>query len=405
MPALSDGPTLQPGLCVARGRAAVLGVALLALAACESGGGLDWDLRQRSDGFSTREAAREAGPAGRPAPDARGVISYPGYQVAVARDDDTVADVANRVGIPPQELAEYNALEPEMTLRGGEVLALPRRVDTRPATTGTAQEGEIDITELASGAIDRADGASDGRPGQTGTSGGQEPIRHRVERGETAFSIARLYDVTPRAIADWNGLGAEMEVREGQYLLIPVSGSAQASDAAERTAEGPDSSAPGEGTAAPAPPSAARPLPEDSAPAAEPAEETPPSPEMSAERSPDPDGARFMMPVEGRIIRPYDPGTNEGIGIAASEGAPVRAAADGTVAAITRDTDEVPILVIRHEDNLLTVYANITSIQVEQGASVSRGDAIAAVRAGDPTFVHFEVRQGFESVDPLPYLQ
>ena len=27
------------------------------------------------------------------------------------------------------------------------------------------------------------------------------------------------------------------------------------------------------------------------------------------------------------------------------------------------------------------------------------------VRGADPAFLHFEVRQGFDSVDPVPYLQ
>jgi murein DD-endopeptidase MepM/ murein hydrolase activator NlpD len=112
------------------------------------------------------------------------------------------------------------------------------------------------------------------------------------------------------------------------------------------------------------------------------------------------------MPVQGRVIRPYARGTNEGIGIAASAGTTVRAAADGVVAAITRDTGQVPILVIRHESlDLMTVYVNLDNISVERGARVSRGASIGTVAAGDPAFLHFEVRRGFESVDPMPFLQ
>ncbi|MEL6517525.1 MAG: M23 family metallopeptidase, partial [Pseudomonadota bacterium] len=76
----------------------------------------------------------------------------------------------------------------------------------------------------------------------------------------------------------------------------------------------------------------------------------------------------------------------------------------GTVAAITRDTDQVPIIVLRHADNLLTVYAGVDGIAVEKGDSVGRGDTIAAVRDGSPSFLHFEVREGFDSVDPMPFL-
>ena len=84
--------------------------------------------------------------------------------------------------------------------------------------------------------------------------------------------------------------------------------------------------------------------------------------------------------------------------------ATVRAAADGTVAAITQDTDQVPILVVRHSDGLLTVYANVQNIRVGRGDSVSRGATVAEVGAGDPSFLHFEVRRGFEAVNPSEFL-
>jgi len=82
----------------------------------------------------------------------------------------------------------------------------------------------------------------------------------------------------------------------------------------------------------------------------------------------------------------------------------VRAADAGTVAAITRDTEKIPILVIRHAGGLLTVYANIDGITVKKGDRVKRGQKIAVVRKGKPSFVHFEVRKGIDAVDPMPYL-
>ena len=74
------------------------------------------------------------------------------------------------------------------------------------------------------------------------------------------------------------------------------------------------------------------------------------------------------------------------------------------MAAITRDTDQVPILVLRHEDNLPTVYAGVDALTVEKGDKVSRGQVIGEVRQTASPFLHFEVRDGFESVDPMPYL-
>ena len=112
----------------------------------------------------------------------------------------------------------------------------------------------------------------------------------------------------------------------------------------------------------------------------------------------------MLLPVNGTIIRSYKEGETDGIEIAASPGAPVMAAADGVIATITQDTEQVPIMVIRHEGGLLTVYANIDNIKFEKNQRVSRGQTIAEIRNRSPSFLHFEVRQGFDSVDPMPYL-
>ena len=132
--------------------------------------------------------------------------------------------------------------------------------------------------------------------------------------------------------------------------------------------------------------------------------ETPPAPDLASRATAASDTARLLTPVSGRIVRPYAKGRNDGVGIAATAGAPVRAAEAGTVAAVTRDTEGVPIVVIRHQDNLLTVYAGVEDLTVEKGDTVSRGQTFAQVRNTDPAVLHFEVREGFESVDPGAYL-
>ncbi len=375
-------------------RAALLGSALAALSACDS-----FDIDLRPPGMDTTPAVRRA-TAPRPAPDDRGVISYPNYQVVVARPGDTVADVARRIGLDPDELARYNGLSKDVRLRGGEILALPRRVSEPSPATGapaanTATGERIDITTLADNAISQAGSGGTARAEPARPRDGVEPIRHKVERGETAYSIARLYNVSVRALAEWNGLGPDLSVREGQYLLIPVARDTETA-AKRRTTP------PGKGSPTPPPPSAAKPLPRRDARPTPPAAK-PPSPDLGSERTAASGSARLAFPVEGKIIRAYSK-DNEGIDIAAPAGTPVRAADAGTVAAITRDTDKIPILVIRHAGGLLTVYANIDGITVKKGDRVKRGQKIAVVRKGKPTFVHFEVRKGIDAVDPMPYL-
>jgi len=409
------------------------GLAALLLAGCDQSGDLDWDLRRT--GFSTADAARAATGA-RPQPDSRGVISYPQYQVAVARPGESVQAMAGRLGIGAAALARQNALSVDSVLRGGELLVLPERVAA--GVGGGDGAGTIAVTPLGPAAPAAAAAPA--------AMAGPEPVRHTVQRGETAFSIARLYNLPVRTIAEWNGLPADMAVREGQVLIVPApqtitqaaapapvgpgpsmppvqvpatvapSASAPAPlpppvvtpttpppPAAQASAgTGTGTSAPGQGTATPPPPSASQPLPQTNPAPAGTAPTTPPVADMAGQRT---QRASLAMPVQGRVIRAYQRGRNDGIGIGAPAGAEVRAAAAGTVAAITRDTEQVPILVIRHENNLLTVYANLDNIRVERGARVTRGQTIATVRRGDPSFLHFEVREGLESVDPMPYLQ
>lgn len=396
-----------------RTRAMTAGLALLALGACSEG--FDFDLRDLAQGFDTTAASQSVG--NRPAPDARGVISYPNYQVAVARRGDTVSSIAARVGVDAASLASYNGLLPDTTLRRDELVALPGRVaEPSPATgsagTGPIQPPSVNVTDLAASAIDRADAANppsstSAVPAPAGQTG-FEPIRHQVQPGETIYSISRNYDIPVRSIAQWNGLGADLAIRQGQFLLIPV-----ALPEGTAVTPTPDPEAPGAGSDTPVPPSASTPLPPDDTAAAAatpgasgttPAVAPPPSPNTPAAPAASSGDARFQYPVRGSIIRDYSKGRNEGIDISVPAGTPVQAAGSGTVAAITSNTDGAAIIVLRHSDNLLTVYVNLEDLAVEKGDRVSAGQTLAKVPAGDPSFLHFEVRDGLESVNPNDYL-
>jgi murein DD-endopeptidase MepM/ murein hydrolase activator NlpD len=387
-------------------RVIMAGSALAVLAACDQP--LDFDLRGHfGNAFSTSEAARGVS-AERPKPDDRGIISYPGYQVAVARGGDTVADVAARIGMDASELASYNGLQTSDVLRRDEVLALPRRVSEPSPATGAEGTGpiqppsDVDIAGIAGAAIDRASASkveTSELPAAKPASDapvGIEPIQHKVVRGETAYTISRTYGVSVRALADWNGLGPDFKIREGQFLLIPVPDT----PAPKRAAAA--STAPGQGSPTPTPPSASKPLPaEKTAPAAK-AKAATGAPDLGKTQSTA--KAAMDLPVNGSIIRGYKKGKNDGIDISAAPGTPVRAAASGTVAAITTDADQVKIILVKHQDNLLTVYANVDAISVKKGDSVKRGQSIGKIASGQSNYVHFEVRKGFDAVDPTAYL-
>ena len=67
-------------------------------------------------------AADTQATAARPEPDSRGVISYPGYQVAVARPGETVESLSQRLGLSAPQVARTNGLPAGSTFRGGEVI-------------------------------------------------------------------------------------------------------------------------------------------------------------------------------------------------------------------------------------------------------------------------------------------
>ena len=272
------------------------GGALLMLTACSEP--LDLDMRGVfGNAPSTAEAARNA-TTDRPAPDARGIISYPGYQVAVARRGDTLSGLAARIGADANELARYNGMQPGDSLRKDEVIALPARV-AEPVGGPIQAPDRVDITTLAGNAIDSAQpqpvtSTPLGQAAQVGV----EPVRHKVARGETAYTIARLYDVSVRSLADWNGLGSDFALREGQYLLIPVA------TPGTRTArfDPQDVPAPGNGSPTPEPPSASKPLPaETTIPVAEPVK-TIAAPDLGSEQS-KPSGGKMGFAGRGDIIR------------------------------------------------------------------------------------------------------
>lgn len=229
---------------------------------------------------------------------------------------------------------------------------------------------------------------------------------HLVKRGESGIAIARAYSVDWSEVVTMNHLQEPYILREGQRLLLPSAQEA-ANMTLEQRAEAfqldiDDIVTGGEPAlaknAAPAPP---RPTP------AQPV----PSTVAVATPAAEFDG-RFVWPLEGKIVRTFgDLGNgrrNDGINIAATQGTPIMAAADGVVAYIGTDVAIYGGLVlIRHGNGWLTAYGHCERIAVTRGQSVRKGQTIAFVaEAGlaSEDQLHFEIRKGRVPVDPRVHL-
>jgi murein DD-endopeptidase MepM/ murein hydrolase activator NlpD len=122
---------------------------------------------------------------------------------------------------------------------------------------------------------------------------------------------------------------------------------------------------------------------------------------------------RFQWPVNGHVILNYgasDNGErNDGINIAAMQGAPVRAAASGTVSYCGNELKGYGNLVlIKHDNGYITAYAHVDSFVVNRSDRVLAGQVIAyAGSTGDVTTpqLHFEIRGANQRpVDPAALL-
>ena len=364
------------------------------LSACGNSPLNNFDFDFRGNSFDTSDAALQATQS-RPQADELGIINYPTYQVAIARRGDTVESMAIRLGQDANELARYNGLAEGQRLRNGEVLALPKI--SRSSRQYSADDEEIEettlskdinILELADTALKVAGGSNNNRINRDSTDPKNlvDPIKHKVVRGETAFIISRLYNISVRSLADWNGLDSDYTVREGQILIVPlVDKKVQKKFKKEEIA-----------SVAPPPPSSKKPQPRNIAKqeAIEPSNTA-----ISV-----PESGRMAYPIEGLVIREYSKNKNDGIDFTAQAGTRVVAADTGVVATVTEDTNQIAIVVLKHPKNILTVYANLTNIQVSTNQNVLRGEVIGEIPEGDPPYLHFEIREGFESIDPLEYL-
>ncbi|NCX54544.1 MAG: LysM peptidoglycan-binding domain-containing protein, partial [Rhodobacterales bacterium] len=323
--------------------------------ACGNLGNFDFDLRGNE--YDTSDAVRKAMQT-RPLPDSRGIISYPTYEVAVARQGDTIKNISDRLGLDSKSVARYNGMSSRETLNEGQLISLPNRVSsqTKKENPTTPSRNKVNVTELASTAIEEASDLKKVTK-KSNPKLENEPIRHKVSRGETAFTISRLYNVSIRSLAEWNGLDSNFTIREGQYLLIPLP--------KDQIAPVSESASPGQVSNTPSPPSSSEALPDPVI------KETSELETDQTKRIETNNEGQFAYPVNGKIIRDYVKNKTDGIDISAPEGSPVVAAETGVVAAITADTQGVPIIVLKHEGNLLTVYAGLGDISVKEKEKVS----------------------------------
>ncbi len=98
---------------------------------------------------------------------------------------------------------------------------------------------------------------------------------------------------------------------------------------------------------------------------------------------------------------------HRGVDISAPRGAPVVAAARGTVTVAGDGSGYGHYIVVDHGGGVSTLYAHLLDFGVRRGDRVGAGERIGRVgKSGNATgyHLHFEVRRGTQPVDPQGYL-
>lgn len=156
-------------------------------------------------------------------------------------------------------------------------------------------------------------------------------------------------------------------------------------------------------------------------------EETPPPPMPEVEVDDVPvvaEAPRLVVPpLQGEVLTAFsvdelvysstlqDWRTHDGVDISAQPGTTVLAACSGSVSAVTDDALMGTTVVIDHDGDYQTTYANLQQApSVAAGDQVSAGQIIGAVgttaaaESAQPPHLHFAVTKGGEAVDPEEFL-
>jgi membrane-bound lytic murein transglycosylase D len=136
------------------------------------------------------------------------------------RKGETIASIAKKLKVSRTDLAEANYLSAKARLAAGQQLIIPQA----PTTLLAARtERPAPVTESRSVDVALASNSAPRVPDVVRTSASdterETKVTHRVKRGETLMSIARLYRTTVASLKQWNRIRGNA-IQVGQRLTI-----------------------------------------------------------------------------------------------------------------------------------------------------------------------------------------
>ncbi|MDG1748328.1 MAG: LysM peptidoglycan-binding domain-containing protein [Porticoccaceae bacterium] len=208
------------------------------------------------------------------------------------------------------------------------------------------------------------------------------PSQHKVKSGDTLFSIASKYSIEILSLAKRNNLIAPYTINVGQTLTLSGSAPSVNDEALVAVkARGKASRQSGDST-------------RTSVPAKS---KTKTSPKYSK-------NWQWKWPLKGSIVEGFNPNKlQKGLKIKGSGNSKVFPAAPGNVVyAGSGLRGYGKLIIIKHSEVFLSAYANNEQLLVEVGQSVGQADVISSLGANGE--MYFEIRKDGNPVNPKTYL-
>ena len=230
-----------------------------------------------------------------------------------------------------------------------------------------------------------------------------QPDYYVVQGGDTLYSIAWKLGVNYRELASSNAIRSPYTIYKGQRLRVkPAANPSVAKPVALQPRPAVTaSSAP---ATAPAATAVAKPV---SKPAPKVASK--PTTAVPAKSTAQAYDGKWVWPTRGRVLSRFQvSGTGkQGIDIGGHEDQPVKAAAHGRVVyAGSGLVGYGRLIIVKHNENLLSAYGHNNKLLVNEGEQVSAGQMIAKMGSSgtNRNELYFEIRKNGKPTDPLKYL-
>jgi lipoprotein NlpD len=209
-------------------------------------------------------------------------------------------------------------------------------------------------------------------------------VWHKVEKKDTIDSIADRYGADSEALRELNDIQDNQALTGRQEVFVPKAGEGPPGTGAEPVAQR-SAGQKGDSSA---------------------------GVDNKTEGKCGKDGRPCLAwPVDAAVSSGFgsrDDGQHDGIDIAAPRGTKIHVAAQGQVLYSGAEIQGYGnMIIVRHEDGIITVYAHNDRNLVKEGDTLSTGQVIARVGSSGSasgTHVHFEVRIAETPRDPLLYL-